>query len=417
MLRLLGIAGITGAMSDVSEGGCLCKVAFDSIDMNSAEIWKQVILPGRMIGLEMTEPPELCNLRVEEAEIRWVKPTGFGGVEFGLLFRTIEPGARELLQRTLLTWASSRLRGKRNPMTDTPTESEPAAPIDAQSWLDKEAARDTPLPMRRVQPLSPPPQPQPGLARTPARPLPSHASPRGIPTPPPKLPAPATRTFARPFEAAPPIPPPRVRSSGSEPSLSDLSETSSLPRPLGSASRTPAVRKTGSFKRHLDVPLPPTPEMTRPNTPPLEPRRGTTQVPPQMMQRREPDLSSGTPRQARQKIMFWTLFQFCDSHGVGYNESPLQGHTVDMSEGGFLLEGPPPDFCDAKRFVELKACLRISIKYDAHTVDALCRVRSVQQTGELCQYGLQIIEMDPEGRKQLRELYIRAGLSQMRRTR
>ena len=113
-----------------------------------------------------------------------------------------------------------------------------------------------------------------------------------------------------------------------------------------------------------------------------------------------------------------SLFEFCDSQGVQWEDGIHQGRTVDFSEGGFRIEGPAPDCCAAEELFAREAYSNVIIRSTSEEVKCKCRVCNVEASSNMrgfWLYGMQIIDMEERDRKQLREMYIRAGFSVIRK--
>ncbi|HEY3322595.1 MAG TPA: PilZ domain-containing protein [Planctomycetota bacterium] len=145
----------------------------------------------------------------------------------------------------------------------------------------------------------------------------------------------------------------------------------------------------------------------------LTPSRGSPAAPAQHETKAPPKQAE---RQRREQIYMPVLFEFCAGDGTQWEETIHRGRSIDFSEGGFKIEGPDPDCCDAGQLMERKAHAILTIRCGTKDVKPLCRVCTVQRSPlikDAWQYGMQIVTLDEESKKLLRELYIRAGMTHM----
>ena len=145
LLKHLKLEPISCELMDISEGGCQCRIILDQVSAESAESWKALLVPGRILTLEVTEPGELKGFVAPEAEIRWVKTPKPNEVVFGVLLRGLTAEQSQLLTQTLVAVATKK--------------------------LGKKGATPLPQPRPVVPPAPPPPLPpsrQPAYAARPA---------------------------------------------------------------------------------------------------------------------------------------------------------------------------------------------------------------------------------------------------------
>ncbi|MCY3023669.1 MAG: PilZ domain-containing protein [Planctomycetota bacterium] len=279
LLRQYGATSILCAMVDLSEDGCQCRMSLDDLDDLTAAAWKKVLAVGRVLGVEMTEPPQLRGLVFTAAEVRWVRALRGGDMEFGLHLGSPASEQKEVLGKAMLTFAAEKLRRA----TSAGTGAAAFTGVDAASQLE-------PAPAAPEADTVPPPPPGPR---------------RVVPRPP----------------------------------------------------------------RHGEMPR---------------------------------------LRPSRRKIYLAAVFEFCGEKGEEWEPSLHQGRTVDISEGGFMLEGPAPECCGAKELTARNAWARVTIRTSDHDIKGLCRIRSVLPSRNMKHswlYGLQIMDMPEKDRARLREIY------------
>lgn len=356
LLRQFGITSITCSIIDLSEVGCQCHFGMEDLDEETAAAWKQVLSPGRVLSVELTEPPDLRNLIFREAQIRWVKACKSGDLDFGMQFSNVDDFQRDTLNQAMMSFASTKLRpSKKASEALTKTSKVPtlragkAAATDAAVSAFTLSANNAPE--KAADPVLPAQRTPSGLYRT--------------------------GTVRRPLDTP---------ARGSTPARG--------PAPSGSGSRHPA------------------PAAGEPKVPALT-GSGSWQV--------ASDSSAhddAHSRQKRQSVYMSALYDFCDSKGGSWEHGMHQGRTVDFSEGGFKLEGPEPDCCDAGELIPREAHANVVIRSASEEVKCICRVRSVQASPNMrgfWLYGLQILTMEEKDRQQLREMYIRAGFALIKR--
>ncbi len=118
-------------------------------------------------------------------------------------------------------------------------------------------------------------------------------------------------------------------------------------------------------------------------------------------------------RAPRFRITLPVRFLVCDREGSPIDELPRDGVTIDVSESGFLIQGPaagglspgtvPPD---------KPKTMRIAISWRRAEIKALCRIVSVlpAEMGHF-KYALNIASLADEDRRNLKEMCISAGVS------
>ena len=136
LIKALGVETLSCELADISEGGCQCRILFSQVSEETGAAWKALLVPGRILSLEITEPAELNGFMVPEAEIRWVRSPRPGEVLFGVLLRGLEPTHSQLLTNSLVSFASKKLRGRKGPEPEQSAPDvavKPAAPAPQRS--------------------------------------------------------------------------------------------------------------------------------------------------------------------------------------------------------------------------------------------------------------------------------------------
>ncbi|MGD0094786.1 MAG: PilZ domain-containing protein [Planctomycetota bacterium] len=141
-------------------------------------------------------------------------------------------------------------------------------------------------------------------------------------------------------------------------------------------------------------------------TPPRASAKPAAAPPPQEV----PPEASAEPAaaQPQDEAVAPVVFEFCGPDGSEWEATLYQGTVVDVSESGMNLEGPPPDFCEARDLTASEACFSVTVRTGDVDVKGLCAVRSAvpskQKEGQWL-YGLQFIDMSKIDRLRLRMMF------------
>jgi len=357
LLRQLGASSLTVSILDISEGGCQCRVMLDEVDETTKEAWRQLLTPGRILTLEVAEPPELRGLQTSEAEVRWMRPNKHGHIDFGMAMRDLGADQLTILRTAMLSLASNKLRGRK--------ASEAEMRLGAASRTSN------------TQVLESGKHPAAAVTQTGRHPT-----------------AAPTRLVA--FEEVPPPPPPpapSARTSGMHPAR--RTNVPGLAASMGSLAESGAYKR-GASGMNAAVQPPEPPPAT-----PVEPNR------------RDMELND-LERQKRHFLQLAVNYQFCDHDKNLLDATMYRGRTIDFNEGGFLLEGPATDYCDPLQLPAKNVLMMVTLESQPQPVAAVLEIRSVRQGNlapGLYQYGVQIYEIRDEDRRLVREMYIRAGLT------
>jgi len=361
LLKQLGVSSVMCAILDLSENGCLCRISLADVDDDTAAAWRKLINPGRILTLEVTEPPELRHLQFNEAEVRWVKASPESCLDFGVLLKNLDPEQMMTLTQAMMTLASTKLR-KSNTLPAPSSLPPPAKGRDPEPVAAKAAPNANVDAFLNVSPEAPPE----------------------------RLSAQSAPGIANPASKAPPAPLPKTeKKAADKPGLQSTVKTS--PAALTASGRWKL--SSGMFTQQKGVADP-----ARRSDPQELPRQDT----------------SNLERQKRQVLAAPVFYQFRDERNQPPDQETYEGRTIDFNEGGFMIEGPLPlsineDSVHAGKWVVV--CI---IQVGGHELAARCRVRTLQPSPNadyLRLWGLQIVDMSEEDRRILREIYIRAGLT------
>jgi len=360
LLRQLGTSSLSVSILDISEGGCQCRVSMEGLDEATQEAWRTILSPGRVLALEVAEPPELRGLQTTEAEVRWMRPNKHGHIDFGMALRELGADQLTILRTAMLSLASNKLRGRK------PSEAETR--LSAASRIGSMAVLESGK------------QPAAASVTQTGRQNTAQAT---------------TRLVAFDEPVPPPPPPPNARTSGLHP----LRRTPT--QGLGASGMGQSLAESSAYKRGASG--------MRPAVSPPEPPAATPAEP----SRREMELND-LERQKRHFLQLPVNYQFCDHDKNLLDSHMYRGRTVDFNEGGFLLEGPSTDFCDPLQLPSKNVLMMVTLESQPVPVAAVLEIRSVRQGNlapGLYQYGVSIFEIRDEDRRLVREMYIRAGLT------
>lgn len=354
LLRQSGASALSCVLMDLSEGGCQCRLSPDAMDPETADTWRNILVPGRILQLEVLEPPSLSNFQAD-AEVRWIRAGKENTIEFGASFKELGFVQKQMLGQTLVTFASNKLRTQKQATDALKTERKGSADPDSLP-----STLGTPFGEMRAA-VPPPPLPE-----QPKVPPPGGSQPPGFRSPQPFKP---TSTY----RAAPPL---------------AAQDSASAKMPF------PSPRTTRKFET-----LPPaqsvTQNVSRPgNLTDAERQSRFSLVLPVNFQfcDRKGGIFGGA----------------LSGRTIDFTEGGLQleGPAPDFCEPDQLMNN------GASVNITIQAMPR-----DISSLCRVCVVRpSDEQPGHWL-YGLKFVNMSEDDRRVLREMYIRAGLSSMLRKR
>ncbi|MBE7463450.1 MAG: PilZ domain-containing protein [Planctomycetes bacterium] len=119
-------------------------------------------------------------------------------------------------------------------------------------------------------------------------------------------------------------------------------------------------------------------------------------------------------RHMRYRCEFPVRYQFCNRLGRVVADAECQGRTVDISEGGFSIEGPDPGLGSPEDLRRRGLCVSMTVLIEPQPVKCLCSLRFVK-TNEpdspgAWVLGLQILELAEADKRRLKEACIQAGM-------
>jgi len=86
---------------------------------------------------------------------------------------------------------------------------------------------------------------------------------------------------------------------------------------------------------------------------------------------------SNERRFARHKVSLPVTFSFCASDGTSLSSSACTGTALDISEGGFKIEGPAPGFSGPDELLRRGAMVQVVFSSEVESIRALCYLRYI----------------------------------------
>jgi len=111
------------------------------------------------------------------------------------------------------------------------------------------------------------------------------------------------------------------------------------------------------------------------------------------------------------------LLQFCNRLGRASEEDTHLAETLDISEGGFLVQGPSTGLGGPDELMRRGLCVQFTVQRTPLEVKGLCNLRFVKNNPLpakpewIWHYGLQILEMTTDDRRKLKEMCIQVSMN------
>lgn len=111
LVKHLGAGNVHCELTDISESGCQCRIELSQLSTEAIYGWRNALMPGRVVTVEIMEPQEMHGIVIPLADVRWVqfKETEF---IFGVSLNGLSEQHGMLLNQSLMTVASQKLRKK-----------------------------------------------------------------------------------------------------------------------------------------------------------------------------------------------------------------------------------------------------------------------------------------------------------------
>jgi hypothetical protein len=125
-------------------------------------------------------------------------------------------------------------------------------------------------------------------------------------------------------------------------------------------------------------------------------------------------------RHIRYEISALARYQFCSRLGHPAEEVIHHGTTMNVSEGGFLIEGTPTALGSPDDLRRRGICARVVLTGTFQEISALCHLRSIRakeraEAGKArWLLGVEVAEISADDRRRLKELCLKAGAVKVR---
>lgn len=119
----------------------------------------------------------------------------------------------------------------------------------------------------------------------------------------------------------------------------------------------------------------------------------------------------------RYSVSLPVRYQYCSRLGTPAEQIIYDGETVDISEGGLLIEGSPTTLGTLDDLRRRGICVRISINIDSGEVVAICQLRALRNkpggpaSHPRWMIGLEVVEASVDCRRRLKEVCIKSAMS------
>jgi hypothetical protein len=159
-LRVRNIPAAACSLIELSESGCRCVAKVSSFDDSTMSRFRSHTEPGRQMPIDISAPPHLPGVHLD-AEVRHATHDGNGTLELGLFFVNVDSFERELLTNALQAFAAEKLdtahgdgtvaslepEGAATPVTDTAPELDNAG--DAEAATARAESDDLDVPVKK----------------------------------------------------------------------------------------------------------------------------------------------------------------------------------------------------------------------------------------------------------------------------
>ena len=128
LVKHLGAGNVHCELTDISESGCQCRILLSQLSSEAVDGWRSALMPGRVLTIEITEPPEMHGILIPLADVRWVqfKENEFA---FGVSLNGLSDHHSKLLSQSLMAVASKKLRAKKEGASAEPPAADPAEKV------------------------------------------------------------------------------------------------------------------------------------------------------------------------------------------------------------------------------------------------------------------------------------------------
>jgi len=118
----------------------------------------------------------------------------------------------------------------------------------------------------------------------------------------------------------------------------------------------------------------------------------------------------------RYDVSLPVTYQFCTRLGALADQTLYRGLALNISEGGFSVDGPAPNLGTPEDLQRVGMCVSLVVAPGtAQQLKCLCRPKLIQPNGPRWLLGLEIVEASTDDRRRLKELCVQAMLAQAKR--
>lgn len=402
VLHAADVPPLACALEDLSTGGCRCLVPLKAVGEKLVSVWKEHLETGMPLQAEINVPPHLSRAEFD-GRIAHAHPIGDLAIDVGISFENLKPAQERSISGAMISFSADRLRGDKRPMLSfeqAPAEEEKSVRSEPTSLkglrLGEILVRMGKLTKAQVNAAN-----KQATKEKLGRYL-LHAG----------LISPADLCHALSLQSGLPMVdlsdreiPGELRGAFK---YLEMLRLECIPyqesrdiicvaaaRPL----RVEDINRLERYSRkHLLVFL------------------GQEDLIHDMLFKIKPRTVHKARRYARYRAALPLYFQFCSPNGSPLEETLHQGASLDISEGGFQVEGEATKLCAPEEVVRRGLCVRLAVRLEGQEMHAVCAVRFVKVFAKQAEhiypwvYGFQIQRISEDDRVMLRDICIRAGI-------
>lgn len=114
-------------------------------------------------------------------------------------------------------------------------------------------------------------------------------------------------------------------------------------------------------------------------------------------------------RHIRYDIALPVMYQFCTRLGSPVEVKQHEGFTLNISEGGMLVNGPKAQVGSVQDILRKGLCLSVVLAFNSpQEIRCICRVKSIREADAGWQIGMQLVDTTEDDRRRLKELCVKA---------
>lgn len=114
-------------------------------------------------------------------------------------------------------------------------------------------------------------------------------------------------------------------------------------------------------------------------------------------------------RHIRYDIALPVMYQFCTRLGSPVEIKQHEGFTINISEGGMLVNGSKAQVGSVQDILRKGLCLSVVLAFNTpQEIRCICRVKSIREADAGWQIGMQLVDTTEDDRRRLKELCVKA---------